>query len=122
MYTYAIKWDKKVLVTPENDLSGYTYIQQDTLDPIDEAYRKFNEALAPITSSYSENEQKTFSKKLIEAERVKEGKNSKFINELLKEGETADELADKIIANNNAYETIYATAEKQLAIDLANII
>jgi len=78
------------------------------------AYEAFNRALLPITSQYTDSEQKTFAKKEKEAEKILEGKASKFIDDLCIEWETPAELAATIMANKTAFETVYASAEKQL--------
>ena len=123
MFTYAIKWEEKILVTDKNkdQLVGYKFIQQKTLEPRDTLYKKFNDTLDLINSKYTENEQKSFDIKVKEAEKyIKTGK-SDFLEALVIEGETVEELAKKIIENSLSYQILYATAEKTLREDIKKL-
>ena len=86
-----------------------------------EAYKRFEKTLEVVNSQYTDNEQKTFDRKVIEARIVINWGESTFIDLLCKEDETVKELAAKILGNADMFETIYASAEVQLREELENI-
>lgn len=97
------------------------YLENIKQEAIDNAYNTFNNTLAFITSHYSDNERASFELKRQEAEKVIAGWESVFLETLVLEGETVLELANKIKANSEAYQLLYANAEKKLREDLKNI-
>lgn len=126
-YTYAIKWEgeslKKVLVTSSNinDLKWYTFIQQKTLDPRDQAYEDFNNSLKVIENQYTAKEREAFERELAEAKKYIETWESAFLAKYTKEWETVEELANKILENNEIFENVWTWAKKKLREDLEKI-
>lgn len=85
------------------------------------AYKEFKETLAPITSQYTQEEIASFPQQETEAKMFLETWKSEFIEWLVKEWETAEELANKIIANSEAYKKLFVPAYKKLRTTLENI-
>ena len=80
----------------------------------EEIVKEFQEYLSSIISKYTEEERQTWELKVREAEKVKAGETSEFINSLLIEWETAQELAEKILKNAQDYQKIYCEAERKM--------
>lgn len=104
---------------------GYLYIDwvfiesdesraKEKQEAIDYTYKTFNESLSMIESNYTDKERETFELKRQEAEKVIAGWESAFLSALCLEWETVSDLANKIKANSEAYQLIYASAEKEL--------
>lgn len=87
----------------------------------DQAYKKFTDTISIINKKYTEDEQKTFEIKRVEAQKVIDSWSSPFIETLCVEWETPEDLANLILQNSQMYQTLYASAEKQLREDLKAI-
>jgi hypothetical protein len=120
--TYFEQEGLKTISEEEATEEQKVMIQEYLEDPVKKAYTVFHKTLQPINAKYSSDEQATFDLKVQEAEKVKAGDTSAFLEALVIEGETVEELADKIIANNEQYKLLYASAEKTLRETLKNII
>lgn len=114
-----IKLWYKYIVNDNNKLQRLSTKKSDLY----EAYKKFNDTLEVINSKYTQVEKDSFEIKKQEAEKVLNDENytSSFLTALCVEWETQTDLANKIMTNSEAYQTLYATAEKNLREDLKAI-
>jgi len=103
--------DGKVVETEE-------YLEKAKQEKRNEAYKKFKQTLSVITDKYTQDERESFDLKVKEAEKFLKTGSSPFLEALVIEGETVEELAQKIMENNTGYRLLYATAEKTLREEL----
>lgn len=118
---YSINWETFEIIETEEYLEKIE--AENKQEETNQAYKKFNNSLEFINSKYTQVEKDSFEIKRQEAEKVLNDENytSSFLTALCIEWETQSELANKIIDNSNAYQTLYAGAEKQLKEDLKTI-
>jgi len=109
----------KYIVNDNNKLERLSTKKSDLY----EAYKKFNDTLEVINSKYTQVEKDSFEIKRQEAEKVlnDETHTSSFLTDLCVEWETQTELANKIMTNSEAYQNLYASAEKNLRQSLKEI-
>ena len=79
---------------------------------IENIYNEFENSLKPYLEWYTRIDRDSFMKQLEEAKIVKDWWESQMISLMCKEWETAQELAEKIIQNNNLFSLAYAQANK----------
>ena len=110
-----VNWELKITETEE-------YLEkikeEEKQKDIEQAYKKFNDTLEPITSKYTQEEINWFLAEEQNAIKVLNWETSEFINSYTLDNETPEELALKIINNANYYYEIYWKAKKQLREDL----
>ncbi len=99
----------EIVETPE-------YLEKQMKAEIREADKTFQKAVQELTSEYTPEEVMLFIKEETEAKKVIEDENyiSEFLNGYTVEWETIKELAEKIIANANAYSIAYTSLKKTL--------
>ncbi len=113
MATYAIKGEDKILVTEQNrnSLEWYKFIQAE-LSEKDLVEQEFQNSIKQLTEWFSQAEIDSFDKKVSEAQKVLNGETSVFLNTLCVEWEKVEDLANLILARNDAFELAYAQAEQ----------
>ena len=122
-------WEKIYVTENEKDLlfNGCKYENGEIIETseykesqmkaeIKQADLEFQKAVKELTVEYTPEEVSSFAKKEEEAKKVLADNTyvSEFLTGTLLEWETQEELAEKIIANANAYSNAYAYHEKVL--------
>ena len=102
---YTLNKDKKMYIV--DNKNKWLYL-------IDKANKNFDKKIKNIMKDYTEEEKRSFDIKLKEANKIKEGWQSTFLETLCIEWETVEELANKIITNSNNFQLAYASIEKEL--------
>ena len=92
------------------------YLEKQMKAEIQQIDLEFQKAVQSLTAEYTPEEISSFPKKEEEAKKVLEDETyiSDFLTATLLEGESQEVLAEKIIANANAYSNAYAYHEKEL--------
>ena len=114
--TFTKEEDKLIDKWYKINLQWELYIEEEDRKKIEteDSYIAFEESLKVIKDKYTDSERETFELKRIESEKVLSWGSSYFLESLCIEWESVEELALSIKANSDAYQTLYAQAEKRL--------